>query len=80
MVKCYIKVTIWKSFYKRKTNCTVFLLVSKAKVHAKTLKSTQAVIKIFIKNKRCSVVYFTNFLYRDNNKPISQVKNMKREL
>ena len=79
MVKCYIKVTIWKSFYKRKTNFIVFLLVSKAKVHAKTLKSTQAVIKIFIKNK-CSVVYFTNFLYRDNNKPISQVKNIKREL
>ena len=36
------------------------MLLLEAKVHAKFLKSTQIVIKIFIKNDR-SVVYVTNF-------------------
>ena len=61
------------------------LLILEAKkkkylVYTKTLKSTQIVMKIFIKNNR-NVAYFTiSFLYHDNDKLISQVKNIKHKL
>ena len=58
---------IWKNFYKR----IVFLLLSKAEIHAQTLKNTQIVLKSFIKTLVLSIL--PSFLYRDNNKPISQV-------
>ena len=53
---------------------TVFILIKEQKL-CKTLGNTQIVgnTQIFIKNNH-SVVYFTNFMYHDNNKPISQVK------
>ena len=68
-----------KKIYKRNIITYCLILLLKAKTYAKSLKITQIVMKIFNKNDR-SVVYVTNFLYHDNNKPISQVENTKREL